>query len=105
MSALTGTEKQIAWAKKIRASALESVTPQGFMGDVAAAMRDGTGADLLAQFGTDQAANLQRLSDLADTTRAFLAEQAVAAWWINHRPQGTELDGPARWWRIATQEN
>lgn len=76
--ALTGSEKQVAWAEEIRREKLAAL----------AALKERAIADFVRNMAGD--ATDEDIADIAadyDATAATLATQTVAAWWIVRRGQ------------------
>lgn len=76
--ALTGSEKQVAWAEEIRREKLAAL----------GALKERAIAEFIRNMAGD--ATAEDIADVAadyDQSAARLAAQAVAAWWIDRRGQ------------------
>lgn len=79
LPALTGTEKQIAWAEQIREAFLDKLTGErnAFAGAQARGVASGRTTNAAAD------AQITRM----DALIAAISGQAAATWWIGHRAQ------------------
>lgn len=80
LPALTGSDKQIAWAESIRAAAIAKL---GGTPEIAHHLSEAAKAEL---------------SDALVLIRSEITDQAAAKWWIENRDEDV-VSNPARWMR------
>jgi hypothetical protein len=96
MTALTGTDKQIAWAEQIREQAITTVT--ALIADEEAEtqkriesleFRRGSGLEArMERRLAEQREQEARTRDMVANTVSWMQAQASAGWWIEHQAWG-----------------